>query len=127
MMKQAWISAVLASCALFATAAAQTPAPNPPLPPLDQLVAPVALYPDALLAQVLTCAASPGQVTEMNTWVQQNPQLHGTALQDAAQQRGYDASFVALALFPGCAQPAGLADRLDHRTRHGFFERPARA
>ena len=55
-----------------AVAEAQTPAPNPPLPPLDQLVAPVALYPDALLAQVLTCATSPGQVTEMNTWVQQN-------------------------------------------------------
>src|SRR5271165_3893823 len=99
MVKQVWVGLVLC-CAAFATAAAQTPAPNPQLPPMDQLLAPVALYPDALLAQVLTCATSPGQVTEMNTWLQQNKQLQGTELQDAAQQRGYDASFVALALFP---------------------------
>lgn len=117
MMKQAWIGAVLASCAVFATAAAQAPAPNPPLAPLDQLVAPVALYPDALLAQVLTCAASPGQVTEMNTWVQQNSQLHGTALQDAAQERGYDASFVALALFPDVLNQ--LASQIDWTTELG--------
>ncbi len=117
MMKPIWIGSVLAFCAVFATAAAQTPAPNPPLPPLDQLVAPVALYPDALLAQVLTCAASPGQVTEMNSWVQQNSQLHGTALQDAAQARGYDASFVALALFPDVLNQ--LASQIDWTTELG--------
>jgi len=117
MMKHAWIGGVLTCCAVFATASAQTPAPNPPLPPLDQLVAPVALYPDALLAQVLTCAASPGQVTDMNTWVQQNPTLHGTALQDAAQQRGYDASFVALALFPDVLNQ--LASQIDWTTELG--------
>ncbi|HME38654.1 MAG TPA: DUF3300 domain-containing protein [Steroidobacteraceae bacterium] len=100
MMKHARVGLILSACAMFAAAQAQTPAPNPPLPPMDQLLAPVALYPDALLAQVLTCATSPGQVTEMNTWLQQNKQLQGTELQDAAQQRGYDASFVALALFP---------------------------
>ncbi len=117
MMKHAWIGGLLTCCAVFATASAQTPAPNPPLPPLDQLVAPVALYPDALLAQVLTCAASPGQVTDMNTWVQQNPTLHGTALQDAAQQRGYDASFVALALFPDVLNQ--LASQIDWTTELG--------
>jgi hypothetical protein len=117
MMKQSWAGGVLALFALLATAAAQTPAPNPALPPLDQLVAPVALYPDALLAQVLTCAASPGQVTEMNTWVQQNPQLHGSALQDAAQQRGYDASFVALAMFPDVLNQ--LASQIDWTTELG--------
>ncbi len=117
MMKHAWIGGVLTFCAIFATASAQTPAPNPPLPPLDQLVAPVALYPDALLAQVLTCAASPGQVTDMNAWVQQNPTLHGTALQDAAQQRGYEASFVALALFPDVLNQ--LASQIDWTTELG--------
>jgi hypothetical protein len=124
--KQMWVGAILVWFAAFgplltsvgpAVAQAQTPAPNPPLPPLDQLVAPVALYPDALLAQVLTCAASPGQVTEMNTWVQQNPQLHGTALQDAAQERGYDASFVALALFPDVLNQ--LASQIDWTTELG--------
>src|SRR5271167_4517863 len=117
--KHWWAAIVLAWLAAFgpAVAQAQAPAPNPPLPPLDQLVAPVALYPDALLAQVLTCAASPGQVTEMNTWVQQNSQLHGTALQDAAQQRGYDASFVALALFPDVLNQ--LASQIDWTTELG--------
>jgi len=125
-MKHVWAGVILAWFAALvplvssvgpAVAQAQTPAPNPPLPPLDQLVAPVALYPDALLAQVLTCAASPGQVTDMNTWVQQNSQLHGTALQDAAQQRGYDASFVALALFPDVLNQ--LASQIDWTTELG--------
>jgi hypothetical protein len=79
---------------------AQEPAVYPPLSPMQQLLAPVALYPDALLAQVLTSATSPGQVTEMNKWIQQNSNLQGTALQEAAQKKGFDASFVALALFP---------------------------
>jgi len=117
MMKQAWVGLILACCALAATATAQTPAPNPPLAPLDQLLAPVALYPDALLAQVLTCATSPGQVTEMNTWLQQNKELQGTALQEAAQQRGYDASFVALALFPDVMNQ--LAGQIDWTTELG--------
>jgi hypothetical protein len=79
---------------------AQAPAAYPPLSELDQLLAPIALYPDALLAQVLTSATSPAQVTEMNKWVQQNSRLKGTELQEAAQKKGFDASFVALALFP---------------------------
>jgi len=125
-MKQVWAGVVLAWCAALgplvtiygpAVAEAQTPAPNPPLPPLDQLVAPVALYPDALLAQVLPCATIPGQVTDMNTWVQQNSQLHGSALQDAAQQHGYDASFVALALFPDVLNQ--LASQIDWTTELG--------
>ena len=126
-MKQVWAGVVLAWCAALgplvtiygpAVAEAQTPAPNPPLPPLDQLVAPVALYPDARAArQVLTCATSPGQVTDMNTWVQQNSQLHGSALQDAAQQHGYDASFVALALFPDVLNQ--LASQIDWTTELG--------
>src|ERR1700676_1441084 len=76
------------------------PPASPQLKTLDQLLAPIALYPDALLAQVLACATSPQQVTDMNNWLQQNKQLQGTPLQDAANQQGFDASFVALALFP---------------------------
>jgi uncharacterized protein DUF3300 len=108
MTKQGWAGIVLVFCVALgpipasdgpSIAAAQTTAPKA-LAPLDQLLAPVALYPDALLAQVLTSATSPGQVTEMNKWLQQNQQLQGTQLQEAAQQKGFDASFIALALFP---------------------------
>jgi hypothetical protein len=100
MIKQAWIGAILACISAVGAAAPSSPPPPPPLAPLEQLLAPVALYPDALLAQVLTSATSPGQVTEMNTWLDQNKQLQGTQLQEAAQQRGFDASVVALTLFP---------------------------
>jgi hypothetical protein len=71
--------------------AADTPGVLPALSPLEQLLAPIALYPDPLLAQVLTSATSPGQVTEMTKWVQQNPKLQGSELQEAAQRKGFDA------------------------------------
>ena len=67
---------------------------------LDKLFAPIALYPDALLAQVLACAGSPQQVTEVNKWLNENTQLKGTELQEAAEMAGFDASFIAMVLFP---------------------------
>lgn len=98
-------------------AAAPSTAPALTLDALEQLLAPVALYPDALLAQVLTAAASPQQVTEVNNWVKQNKQLQGTALQDAASEKGFDASFVALALFPEVLDM--LASNIDWTTELG--------
>ena len=66
---------------------------------LDALLAPIALYPDALLAQVLTASTSPDQVKEFNTWLKQQTAT-GSDLQQAATDEGYDASFASLALFP---------------------------
>jgi hypothetical protein len=119
MMKQAWVGVVFACCAALGAASAQNaPASaNPPLNSLEQLLAPIALYPDPLLAQVLASATSPGQVTEMNNWLQQNKNLQGTALQEAAQQQGFDASFVALALFPDVLNQ--LASQIDWTTELG--------
>src|SRR5271166_3446941 len=99
MIKKDCVAVILIFCMLLGSIAwAQLPAPE--LKTLDQLLAPIALYPDALLAQVLASATSPQQVTDMNNWLQQNKQLRGNELQDAASQQGFDASFVALALFP---------------------------
>jgi hypothetical protein len=67
---------------------------------LDQLLAPIALYPDQLLAQMLMSATDPAKVTELDTWLKANQKLKGTQLQDAAVKAGFDASFVALVLFP---------------------------
>jgi uncharacterized membrane protein YgcG len=67
---------------------------------LDQLLAPVALYPDQLLAQILLCAGDPGQVTKLDQWVKSMSKAKGSQLQDAAVKAGFDASFVALSLFP---------------------------
>ena len=78
-----------------------------PLPTgtLDQLLAPIALYPDSLLAQMLMSATDPAKITELDKWLKTNDELKGTALkgtalQDAAVKAGFDASFVALTLFP---------------------------
>jgi len=68
---------------------------------LDTLMGPIALYPDPLLAQLLACASSPQQVTEVSAWLKmQEKELQGSKLQDAATTKGFDASFAAIVLFP---------------------------
>ncbi len=80
----------------------QAPAAQEAPPPgaMDTLVARVALYPDALLGQILMCAESPFQVRELGEWLAANPELKGNAIQEGAQAEGFDPSFVALAAFP---------------------------
>ena len=91
-------------------AGAQTkPAPLP-TSTLDQLLAPIALYPDQLLAQMLMSATVPDKITELDKWLKSNQKLKGTALQDAAVKAGFDASFVALTLFPQVV--AKMADQI---------------
>jgi Protein of unknown function (DUF3300) len=77
---------------------AQTALPTPDQ--LDQLLAPVALYPDALLAQITTASTSPQQILDVNNWLQAHADLQGAALTDAAQQQGFDPAFIALVTFP---------------------------
>ena len=88
---------------------AQQPPPAPPLPPPDQtlnpqqlenLVAPIALYPDPLLTQVLVAATYPLEVVEAQQWLQHNPGLTGTDLTSGAQEKNWDASVQALVVFP---------------------------
>src|SRR5579862_6389811 len=67
---------------------------------LDQLLAPVALYPDSLLAQITTASTNPQEILDVDNWLQQNSGLKGTALTDAAQQQGFDPAFIALVNFP---------------------------
>lgn len=67
---------------------------------LDQLLAPIALYPDTLLAQITTASTNPQEILDVDNWLRQNPNLNGTALQNAAQQQGFDPAFIALVTFP---------------------------
>jgi hypothetical protein len=67
---------------------------------LDSALAPIALYPDSLLAQILMCAQDPGSVAKLDEWLKSNASLKGTQLQDAAVLAGFEPSFVALAVFP---------------------------
>jgi hypothetical protein len=73
-----------------------------PLAPeqLDTLVAPVALYPDPLLSQVLAASTYPLELVEAQQWLDQHRDLQGRQLIDAARQRNWDASVQAMVAFP---------------------------
>lgn len=91
---------------------AQEPIPPPQDPPaaqqqpllsaqqLDDLVAPVALYPDPILGQLLAASTYPLELVEAQQWLQHNPGLTGQALVDAARQQNWDPSVQALVVFP---------------------------
>ena len=84
---------------------------------LDRLLAPVALYPDQLLAQMLLCSTNPASVTALDAFLKSNAKLKGTELQDAALKNNFEPSFVALVLFPQVVQQ--MAARLDLTTEVG--------
>jgi len=67
---------------------------------LQQLVAPIALYPDSLVAQVLAASTFPEQVVEADRWVQAHPDLKGEDLGKAVDEQPWDPSVKALAAFP---------------------------
>jgi hypothetical protein len=67
---------------------------------LQQLVAPIALYPDALVAQILAASAYPTQIVEAERFIQQNPNLKGKELGDAVDPQPWDPSVKALTQFP---------------------------
>jgi hypothetical protein len=67
---------------------------------LDQLVAPIALYPDELVAQVLAAATYPTEVVEAERWLQAHPELEGDALAKAVDTQPWDSSVKSLVQFP---------------------------
>src|SRR5271154_5904927 len=67
---------------------------------LDALVAPIALYPDALVAQVLGAATYPYEIVDAAFWVKDNSTLAGEALAKAVDQQSWDPSVKALTQFP---------------------------
>jgi Protein of unknown function (DUF3300) len=67
---------------------------------LQQLVAPIALYPDELVAQVLAAATYPTEIVEANRWLQQNSSLKDAQLADAVDKQSWDPSVKALTQFP---------------------------
>jgi hypothetical protein len=102
---------------IAAPASGKTTVPAPKPEELDRLLAPIALYPDALLSQVLLCATNPGKLGALNEWLASQEGVKGTALQDAAKKSGFEDSFVALAIFPDVV--ARMAAQMDVTTRVG--------
>jgi hypothetical protein len=86
----------------------QAPAPvaqTSSIPPdqLDSLVAPIALYPDPLLAQTLAASTYPLEVLQLQQWLAKNPGLKDKALLDAVARQPWDPSVQALAVLPDVA------------------------
>ena len=87
-----------------AQAQSQTPAQNQAakIPPdqLDSLVAPIALYPDPLLAQVLAASTYPLEIVQLQQWLAKNPALKDKALADAVAKQPWDPSVQSMAALP---------------------------
>ena len=91
---------------------------TPSVEELDRLLAPVALYPDQLLGQILQASQNPGPVEALNLFINKNPTLKGTALQDDVTNAGFDATLVTLALFPQVVKM--MSDQLQWTTNIGI-------
>ena len=111
------LAAALAGCGQEPPSSANTPAATetsaaaetPPLQAtsstwtpeaLEELIAPVALYPDVILLQVLMAATNPQEVLDAGNWLLQNNSLTGKALDEAAQKAGFTPPTLALIHFP---------------------------
>jgi len=74
---------------------------------LEALVAPIALYPDPLVSQILMASTYPLEVSEATNWLRNNSNLKGDALNSALQQQNWDASVKSLGSFPPVLEMMG--------------------
>jgi hypothetical protein len=105
------VACAVAALIMLPAVRAQAPAPAGAAPApassavfkkeeIEQLVAPIALYPDALVAQILMASTYPLEVVEAARWQKANPGLKDKALEDALQKQTWDASVKSLTAFP---------------------------
>ena len=108
----------------FGAAAQQATTPQSTTPPptqadqtllkpeqLEALVAPIALYPDALLANMLAAATYPLEVVEADRFVKDKKELKGDALKAQVDKKGWDDSVKALTATPSVLDM--MSDKLD--------------
>jgi len=86
------------------------------LPPdqLDSLVAPIALYPDPLLSQVLVASTYPLEIVQLEQWLEKNKNLKDKTLADAVKKQDWDPSVQGLALLPDVAKYLADNIQVDH-------------
>jgi hypothetical protein len=132
------VAGLAALAALVLPLHAQQPAPSKPAAPLEvspqlvappqaaaafgkeqieQLVAPIALYPDALVAQILMACTYPLEVVQAARWTKENPKVTGKALEDAMQKQPWDPSVKSLTATPQVL--AMMNDKLDWTQKLG--------
>jgi hypothetical protein len=84
---------------------------------IEALVAPIALYPDSLLSQVLMASTYPLEVVQAARWVQANPKVTGDAALKAVEKESWDVSVKSLVAFPQALVP--MNDKLDWTQKLG--------
>jgi len=84
---------------------------------IEQLVAPIALYPDALVAQILMASTYPLEIVQAARWAKANPNVKDKALEDAMQKQPWDPSVKSLAAFPSVL--AMMNEKLDMTQKLG--------
>src|SRR5882672_1794001 len=95
----------------------QEAAPKIPPDQLDSLVAPIALYPDPMLAQVLAASTYPLELIQLQQWLLKNSSLKDKALVDAVQKQPWDPSVQGLVAMPDLVKR--LADDIQWTTDLG--------
>jgi len=124
---------VFARAAEIAAAPAPPPPPNQPPPgqpatapaqaepfkpeEIEALVAPIALYPDDLLSQVLMASTYPLEVVQAARWVKANPNVKGDAAVKAVENQSWDVSVKSLVAFPQILEP--MDQKLDWTQKLG--------
>jgi hypothetical protein len=84
---------------------------------LDQMLAPIALYPDSLIAQILMASTYPLEVVQAERWMQENKTLTGDTLDDALKEKSWDPSIKSLCHFPDVL--FAMSDKLDQTSKLG--------
>ena len=84
---------------------------------LDQMIAPIALYPDSLLTQILMASTYPLEVVQADRWAKQNKDTKGDALTKALEAQPWDPSVKSLVNFPQVL--AMMSEKLDWTTKLG--------
>jgi uncharacterized membrane protein YgcG len=84
---------------------------------LDQMLAPIALYPDSLLAQVFMASTYPLEVVQADRWAKENKELKGDALAESLEKQEWDPSVKSLVQFPDVL--AMMSEKLDWTQKLG--------
>ncbi len=112
LLAQASDPAVIAPAAAATNVAAEQPVEDIFTPEqLEQLVAPIALYPDALLMQILMASTYPLEIVEADRWISKQPDLKGDALDKALLDKDWDPSVKSLTTLPSVLTQ--MSDNLD--------------
>jgi hypothetical protein len=114
-----FLIALLAAVAVALAGAARAQGEPPPFKPeeIEALVAPIALYPDSLLSQVLMASTYPLEIVQAARWVKANPNVKGDAAVKAVGDQPWDVSVKSLVAFPQVLEP--MNEKLDWTQKLG--------